>query len=287
MTDFSIVTVVYNDVLHIKETMGSVVNQNYKEVEYILIDGGSTDGTKEAILEHISLCSEITLEEAENDRCYLEAIHKEYPTFTFKFLSEKDKGIYDAMNKGISLATKEWINFLNCGDKFYNSNVLEEISKIDIDKYDVLYGDLNVCYIDQKIEIIKKTSRNLSKLYALFSNFGHPNCFVKTQLHKKNYFNIYYKLAADYDLVYRLHKQGKRFGFVDIVITTFESGGASDTKSNESLKEALKIAIDNSVSWIDIFSKIYPFYSYAKIKKIIKKYFPKKISTHILKLAKK
>lgn len=287
MTSFSTVTVVYNDILHIIETMNSVLEQSYKQIEYILIDGGSTDGTKEKILEYISSCANITLTNQKSDQYYLEAAHRDYPTLTFKFLSEKDKGIYDAMNKGIALATNDWINFLNCGDRFYNNDVLGQIDSRNIQEHDVLYGDMQIVYIEQNTKTIKKTSRNLNHLYALFAYFGHPNCFVKTKVLKSNLFDLKYRLSADYDLIYRLYQKGYSFGFIDIIIATFFSGGASDKKAFQSIREALKIALSHNSHSPIVVMKIYFFYLFAILKKIIKLYFPSNISTFILKLIQK
>lgn len=287
MTSFSVITVVYNDILHIIETMDSVIGQSYKQIECILIDGGSSDGTKEKIIERISSCANITLEESKKEQYYLEAIHKDHPTLTFKFLSEKDKGIFDAMNKGIALATNDWINFLNCGDRFYNNDVLEQINSEDIQGYDVLYGDMQIVYIEQNIKTIKKTSRNLNQLYALFAYFGHPNCFVKTKILKSNLFDSKYHLSADYDLIYRLYQKGYHFGFTDVVVTTFFSGGASDQKAFQSVKEALKIALSHNSDNPIVMIKICFFYAFAILKKIIKLYFPSNFSTFLLKLMQK
>lgn len=286
MTSFSVVTVVYNDISHIIETMDSVIRQSYKQIEYILIDGGSTDGTKEKIIEHISSCADITLEESQDGQFYLEATHKDCPNLTFKFLSERDKGIFDAMNKGVALAANNWINFINCGDRFYNYDVLEQISDRKFQDCDVLYGNLEVVYLDQKTKIIKKTSRDLKKLCALFAYFGHPNCFVKTKVLKSNLFDLKYHLSADYDLIYRLYQKGYHFGFTDVIIATFLSGGASDKKSNQSLKEALDIALFYNKQDKKTQIKIYLFYWVAKLKKIIKIWFPPffgKILLEILK----
>lgn len=130
----SVVSVVYNDVAHIVETMDSVVGQDYPQIEYIIIDGASNDGTREKIMEYIASCADIDSKdnvdskkcEEQDDRIYLEATHRE-KNLHFKFLSERDSGIYDAMNKGIDLATGQWCNFMNCGDRFYSNNTILEL----------------------------------------------------------------------------------------------------------------------------------------------------------------
>ncbi len=146
-TTLSIITIVYNGKSHIIETMESIINQTYKHIEYIIIDGASNDGTKELIESKIKSIAYITKESIQDSslescinnkmqcnsidsnhfRFYLEATHKDNPNFTFKFLSQKDNGIYDAMNKGIDLATGEWCNFMNCGDRFYNKDSIKNL----------------------------------------------------------------------------------------------------------------------------------------------------------------
>lgn len=284
---FSIVTVVYNDVIHIKKTMLSVINQSCKNIEYILIDGGSTDGTKEAILEIIHSCATTTSQEEQSKSFYLEAIHSLYPTFTFKFLSEKDRGIYDAMNKGIFLASKEWVNFINCGDRLYNQNVLSNLRQYPLEEYDIIYGNLEIYYQNEKTYFLKKTSRNPKKLYAFFYYFGHPNCLIKSNILKFNLFDTQYNLAGDYELIYRLYRQGRSFFFTNLTIATFVSGGVSDKQGFRSLKEALKISICYNKDSISMKYKIYLFYLYALTKKIIKLYMPASLTRALLRYRRK
>ena len=110
----SVVTVSYNAVTTIEKTILSVINQNYSNIEYIVIDGGSIDGTVDII--------------------------KKYADKITYWVSEPDKGIYDAMNKGIIVATGEWINFMNTGDTFYNENVFSEIFELNSYTEDVISG---------------------------------------------------------------------------------------------------------------------------------------------------
>lgn len=111
----SVVTVCYNAADTIEKTMLSVLNQTYHDIEYIIIDGGSTDGTVEII--------------------------RKYADRIAYWVSEPDKGIYDAMNKGIKVATGEWINFMNAGDSFVNSNVLDRLMNFHKDGL-ILYGNI-------------------------------------------------------------------------------------------------------------------------------------------------
>lgn len=282
MASFSVITVVYNDISHIIKTMDSVLGQSYKQIEYILIDGGSTDGTKEKIIECISSCADITLEESRGGQYYLEATHKNYPTLTFKFLSEKDQGIYDAMNKGIALATKEWINFMNCGDRFYNPNVLGEIVCKKIDKYDLVYGDTEIIFTDCHTSFIRTSYSSLNRLYKLFSGFCHQSTFIKTSLHKSLPYDTSYHLAADYDFFYKCFINQKQILYIPQIIASFNVGGSSDKNAWKSLKEAIQIALKYNTSF---FSKIKVIlYSFLAIfKKIIKLYCSPIFIKYILK----
>lgn len=285
MSSFSIVTIVYNDISHIKETMDSVINQSYKNIEYILIDGWSSDGTKEEILKYIHSCANITQEIKDQAHLYLEAVHNAYPTLTFKFLSEKDRGIYDAMNKGIALATQEWINFMNCGDRFYNLEVLQNVANQDIEAYDVVYGDTEIVYTHQNLSIIKKAPNDLNKSLQYFgANLIHQSMFFKTQIHKQYFYDIQnYKIASDYDLICRVFYQGHTFKILPIIVSIFYTGGISDIYAHTRTKESLKIAISFQKSYV-IPILIFLF---SEIKKIIKLYLPNKLSKIILKIKEK
>lgn len=112
----SIITISYNSCLTIEDTILSVINQTYPHIEYIVIDGGSKDGTVDII--------------------------KRYENKISYWISEPDKGIYYAMNKGIAATTGEWINFINCGDSFYDKNVIARLFKDSIgENYSVVYGN--------------------------------------------------------------------------------------------------------------------------------------------------
>lgn len=112
----SVITVVYNGKGFIEETIQSVISQTYNNIEYIIVDGGSTDGTLDII--------------------------KKYENDINLWISEPDNGIYDAMNKGINLAKGEWLNFLNAGDSFVDNNVLENIFTAELTDSTLIYGDI-------------------------------------------------------------------------------------------------------------------------------------------------
>ena len=192
----SIVTVVFNGEKHLEQTIQSVINQTYDNVEYIIIDGGSTDGT-------------------------LNIIHK-YEGQIDYWMSETDKGIYDAMNKGIQTATGEFIAFINADD-WYENNAIEYVIKAYNKKQsiDFFYGNLN--YIKKSGEMVLwKGNRGTKGLEV-----PHPTCFIRTSLLKKVPFDTSFKIAADADLILRLFNSNIKSFYIDEVIANFRDGGVS------------------------------------------------------------
>jgi len=202
----SIITVVYNGEKYLEETIKSVINQTYNNVEYIIIDGGSTDGTLEII--------------------------KKYEDAIDYWVSEKDAGIYDAMNKGIERASGEWINFMNAGDGFYSTDVLQKIFfKNDFLGVEVIYGNHNVIY-PTKTKIVK--AGNIKDIYK-GSQFCHQSSFVSSKTHKINKFNLANKIGADFELFYTLYKKDLHFKYIDIIVSNYCAGGLSDIKRVDSI----------------------------------------------------
>lgn len=212
----SIITVCYNSVNTIEQTILSVLNQSYNDIEYIIIDGGSTDGTLDVIGKYSDRIS--------------------------KIVSEPDGGIYDAMNKGIQLATGELIAFLN-SDDWYNDGVLERVvSKYQSTTGDVLYGDMSVIDKDDK-EIYCLSSDNAKFDEILYETIiFHPCSFVKTSIMKKHHFVTKYKICADIDLFIDLYLRGYKFVYVDgAIIANFRLGGCSSTEIIGCKKEVYSV----------------------------------------------
>lgn len=270
---FSIITIVFNDVENILKTINSVISQTYKNIEYILIDGQSTDGTKEKILEILQSLGEITLLEENPSRLYLKGTLKQYPTLSFQFLSEKDQGIYDAMNKGIALANKDWINFMNCGDRFYTPEVLESLSRENLLDFDVVYGDTEIIYPQDNLKYILSSPNDPNKLYSLFRFFVHQSFFFKTNVHQKNLYDKYYKLAADYNTILSLYNQHYRFKHVDLILASFTANGISEKHKIRCLKEVFSIAKKYNNTFHKKI-KIYSLFFVALIRAKIKTHFP-------------
>ena len=197
----TLITVAYNAVKDIENTILSVLNQTYPNIEYIIIDGGSTDGTLDII--------------------------KKYEDKISYWVSEPDKGIYDAMNKGALKATGEWLNFMNAGDTFYNEQVLEKVFKDnDWSDADVIYGDVVYVY-PNKEDFRKALSINRMKKNIPFC---HQSVFVRTELQQKHLFNTTYKICADYKVFFDLYNEHYKFKYKNIIVSKFLFGGCS-TKS--------------------------------------------------------
>lgn len=191
----SIITISYNAVSSIEQTILSVINQTYPNIEYLIIDGGSTDGTVDII--------------------------KRYEDKISYWVSEPDKGIYDAMNKGIEVATGEWINFMNCGDSFYNENNIKNIFSHPISNtIKVIYGNVVLKNTD-KVQMQKaSTISNLSYMMP----FCHQSSFIRSEIAKENKFNLKYKIAADYNCMYTIYyKYGENaFKYKDECISIYD-----------------------------------------------------------------
>ena len=197
----SIIIVVYNGAATISHAIDSVMAQTYKELELIVIDGGSTDGTIE-ILQNYS-----------------------YSNLFWK--SEPDKGVYDAMNKGIQKASGEWIYFLGCDDSFYKEDVLENIFKERKYEYaDLIYG--NVLKNGQEYD------GEFDKNKIVEINICHQGIFYKTSIHERiGSYNLNYKIFADWDFNLRcFFNNSVRIQYVDIIISNFAEGGISAGKDD-------------------------------------------------------
>lgn len=235
----SVVTVSYNAAETIEETIQSVVNQTYDNIEYIIIDGGSTDGTVDII--------------------------KKYADCITYWISEPDKGIYDAMNKGIAVASGDYINFMNAGDRFVNSKIVDLLSKQIVESDDVIYGNWKIDDYSSQI----RYPRNLNNM-KFGSCLCHQSTFTKTSLLKLQGYDTSYRIAADYEKACDLYTKGYKFKYINEVIADYSIDGVSDIQTMLSLNEA---RIISSKYFISDFTNIYFLYSKskAKMKALLKK----------------
>lgn len=207
----SVVTVCYNAVDLIEDTIRSVVTQTYPDTEYIVIDGDSKDGTKDIIQRNAELLT--------------------------YWVSEPDKGIYDAMNKGILAASGDYIIFMNAGDKFADSSVLERVAP-KLGHHTVVSGRWNRCYSNGKVKTA--APKNL-KAFKVEMPICHQSTFISLPYHKENLFDTSLRLSADYNFFYHAWHDGQPFSYIDDTIVDFlEAEGASTNNIIRSVMERKK-----------------------------------------------
>lgn len=211
----SIITITYNSAKTLERTILSVKNQSYKNIEYIIIDGGSNDGT-------------------------LDIINK-YNSYISKWTSEPDKGIYDAMNKGVLLSSGEIIGTLN-SDDWLNSDSIKIISELYLQtNFEIFAGAIQLWNKLEKDKIIFSSTKYLKK----YMSINHPTTYITKKTYE-NYglYSTKYKIASDYDFILRLFLCKTNFIVSDIIISNMSLGGVSDSKWKLGLKESLEIKIN-------------------------------------------
>ena len=205
----SIITINYNNIEGLRKTVSSVLSQTWNDFEWIIIDGGSTDGSREFIAE-----TENKLKKTS------------FNPLVF-WCSEPDKGIYNAINKGISHCKGDYINCMNSGDEFYESNTLENVFQSQKNNIDIIYGD-SYHYTSEKNFIGHfPYPINIFNFYHI--NICHQAMFVKTELLKASGFDEKYRICADYAKWIELTLQGCIYEYVPFIICRFDMNGMSNT----------------------------------------------------------
>lgn len=253
----TIITVVYNGEASIGDTIKSVINQDYKNLEYIIVDGGSTDKTIEIV--------------------------KSFEDKIDVWISERDRGIYDAMNKGIALANGNWINFMNSGDRLAKNDTLSQIFTKH-HKADLLYGDALIEHTAFSVPFPVHPINTIWKN----SPFCHQACFVKAEVMKNYNFDLQYKIGADHDLFYRAYKANLIFTYIPVLVCLFDGrDGTTKKRIVQAIKDKRDIALKYEYSiakWL--YYQFYMLYIYSvlvakkaigqnfteKVKKIVKGY---------------
>ncbi len=212
----SIITVCFNSEKTIRTTIESVLNQTYPNVEYIIVDGKSTDGTMEIVNEYVERFQE--------------------KGYDYRIVSEKDEGIYDAMNKGVKMAKGEIVGIIN-SDDWFEPNAVETVAvTYEQEKFDMFYADLNL--VKENGQVIVKHSK-LDR-FPTSRHWNHPTTFIT----KKTYDEVggYAKIgiADDFDLVLRIRKAGKKVVVKNVVLANFRTGGVSNKKTFKLMKERCK-----------------------------------------------
>ncbi|MCK0130238.1 glycosyltransferase [Flavobacteriaceae bacterium F08102] len=232
----SIITVTFNSEETLHDTITSVLEQDYDELEYIIVDGGSRDQTIEII----------------------KFYEKEFKlkNIPFSWISEPDEGIYDAYNKGITLAHGELIGILN-SDDWYNTNAISELVRVNQNHtFSIVSGERNKVTFNKKHYGIHLNKRDIAR----YIHRTMPLNFPATLIHKNVYrqigkYDLTYRLSADYDLIFRAYKAGVTFLFSDKTLVNMRNSGATGQLKNLSItaKEDYHIRKKNKVKFARIF----------------------------------
>lgn len=228
----TVITVTRNAKESLKRTVESVLAQTYPNIQYIVIDGASTDGSDEYISQTIS-------------KPHL-------------WVSEPDRGIYDAMNKGIGLATGDYCIFMNAGDVFASSTVVEEVIALGMDA-DVVYGDI---LKDGKVKT-SLTPRNCHKMF-----FCHQAVFTRLSCLKEFPFDIRHTMSADFKQFKQLYLAGKTFHYNHHIITDFDTHGVSNVSRSKGLRDNISVIweTDNLLWKCRLLPRLYFTYLMCKLR---------------------
>lgn len=208
---FSIISVSFNNIAGLKKTLTSLEKQEFKNFEVIIVDGGSSDGTQDFV--------------------------KKVNHSSIKFISEKDKGIYDAQNKGVKLASGKYLLFLNAGDSFQNDQVLQKIKDSAKMSEDILYGDILMIDREKRQIPVKYPDTIVYKYWYRQKYLCHQAIFFHRRIFDTyGMYNLTYRFAADFDLLQRIWYQPETTKrHVDTLVVIYDLEGVSAKKENESL----------------------------------------------------
>ena len=208
---YSIITINYNKKDGLETTIKSVLGQTYKDFEYIIIDGGSTDGSVEVI--------------------------KKYAVQIDYWVSEPDKGIYNAMNKGIRKATGDYLNFMNSGDCFYDNNVLEKVSSYNSDADFIVGKDY---HFDNKAQLGHASIQppRVTMMHFFMATLDHQSSFIKRELFKDTAYREDYRLVSDWIFfTEKIVQEQKQVQFIPDIVCRREEGGLSEQQWEKNRKE--------------------------------------------------
>jgi len=237
----SIITVSYNSEKTIKDTLDSVLSQSYQDIEYLIIDGLSKDKTVDIIKKY---------ESSFNGR--------------MNWISEKDKGLYDAMNKGIQLATGDVIGIINSDDLFCDEYAIEKVMKVfeDNKSFDSVYADLFYVAQEDTSKIIRRWITGKQKYFKYGWHPAHPTLYIKKEIYNKyGLFNLDYKLAADFEIMLRfLEKYRISTYYLQEAFVKMRLGG----ETNKSLKNIYNQNVEClkafHLNGLKVNSLLYPFF---------------------------
>lgn len=260
MSLFTIITVCYNAEKEIKRTIESVLNQTFCDYEYLIVDGLSKDST-------------VKIAES-----YKTAFQKK--GIIYKINSEKDTGIYNAMNKGTDMSDGKWLIFLNAGDTLADKYVLEKTAVYDCNDVAILYGD--VIY-----SICKRLKKFSAKPLIELKNgmvFCHQSAYIRKNKMKEYRYDETFQIGADYDFISRCYNNNEKIAYIPVTVSVFELGGTSSNPV-EHMLEQLEIQKKNRFITEKEYQKKVRYWlqkeNYYRIRKIIEKCMPKMIINYL------
>jgi glycosyltransferase involved in cell wall biosynthesis len=218
----SIITINYNNKAGLQKTIDSVVAQTWRDFEWIIIDGGSTDGSKELI--------------------------EQYQQHFAFWCSEPDKGVYNAMNKGIDKAKGEYMNFMNSGDIFYSKDTLEEVFARNTLNADMVYGDW--VRIEKENIVLMKAPNKVSLEFFYTDNICHQAMFLESSTMKKRSYDETFQIYADWARWMEMALDGLVFQYVPVTICCFDATEGLSNKITSNLdmeKERMRTMISNPI----------------------------------------
>ncbi len=219
----TIITVCYNEKDTIEATMNSVWIQDYPDLEYIIKDGGSDDGTRELI------------------RGFQERFERK--GISMRFIEGKDHGLYDAMNRAVEEASGDWINFMNSGDRFFNETVLSDIfAGRSYDGTDLIYGDALEIEFGEYYFF-----RKCPELIEQRMPFNHQTVFASKQLLTEYPFDPRFPICADYHFLLRAYRSGKRFTDSGVITAVISKDGVSTVRLKETYLESIRVRRESGI----------------------------------------
>jgi GT2 family glycosyltransferase len=242
----SVITIVFNGADFLEQTIQSVINQNYENIEYIIVDGGSQDSSLEIINRY-----------------------KEHIDY---WISEPDEGLYDALNKGIRLATGQFVGMIHSDDLYAPEAIQKVVTRfLSEPEVGICYGNLN--YVGS--DFLKTVGRDIESTFRMVmkGEINHPTCFVRKGIYEKHGgFDTNFRIAADYDLGVRFWKAGVQFFYINSTLAYFRLGGtSSDLFKNQWERYKVRIKNKENVFWsFMIYFMVLTNYFFKKVRIILK-----------------
>ncbi len=243
MQKVSIISMTYNDLEHLKKCTAHVLEQDYENIEYIIVDGDSKDGTKE----------------------FLASLQTEHPDKVI-FISEPDRGLYDALNKGIQLATGDIIGIMNdCFTK--NSAISQMVEIIEREGSDGVHADIH--YVDEHGRVVRRWKMGRGSIRTGWQ-VGHPTLYLKKEIFEKyGLYKINFKIAADYEFMIRILKDGNvKLSYIpEVLVEMFHGENSTSTGGVknyiESFKDGHRALVENQIPF-PLFTDVCRIFRFVK-----------------------